>query len=965
MYTIVSMRMRSTPILAGLLAGCYTAPPVEPPAPPGIVFTYPVDDQRDVPLGARLVISFSAPIADTVATGCSVVGPSGHADIAVSVVGQGKTLAITSGAFEPGTTYEVHVPGAAGELGGPLLRFTTRSDRPLAGPPALVAFNGSDPLSPATFRPIFETSTLQLVFSEPLDPRSAVLEPGAIELVDASTSIPVPATLLATGIHVALDPLGPLAPGAIYELRLGDRLVDLAGEPAASTTVRFTPLDSLGRGPIRQMFRTRQHGDPNAAIARTDAANTMEVVHPLIGSATAEVHPNVLETELGDPRALDGPIAFTIPRGQRLSSAGLDIALAGVIPSGLTTGDIWIELLADAGGRIYRNRHRAPDVLPDNMSSPLLVDLSLDLAVYAADATGNGVLAQTVLGVQLSGLAIADEGALAIETLGALDIDLLGITAAPTNIVLDLISDPDATRDGDAQPPSLRVSLPAADSHDLVTDDGIELVFDEPIDIDRARDGGITLHDAGGNLVPSALELHGSAVVVRPRATLLGNHAYRVELAGVADRAGNLMAPRALAVGTQLVAQTDVPVTVIAVHPGAPCALVDPDPASAGRCAGGSTADDRYRPFALAANERIAVVFAQPIAAATAVLGSACGTGSVRVERVDEQGACVEAVPGTLVKRPRELAFVPDRRWREGARYRLRLFSGRNSVCEPGDLCGANGRSANFDPLAGMSADAGGGPDLVVDFVGTAATTATTLLAGASPSADLNGSGHMEQGEQRPDENRVALRIAGTSGLITSASFQGPDCVPATPEVEACMYVLGAIPAQLGDRRDSCTLPDGTTAASCIPVAMSAQAMYSTSISMTAGAIGVPLTTETGMSVMRVRERADGPLEGYIVGRDGKPVMVVALDLYMDAPDMGLPIAQHDMHSKPLSVSLEGPLTFLPDGRIAITLRNRADVPISVGIDAPLGITGAVDLVVPAGEMKLQLVSPSQRGSLP
>jgi hypothetical protein len=238
------------------------------------------------------------------------------------------------------------------------------------------------------------------------------------------------------------------------------------------------------------------------------------------------------------------------------------------------------------------------------------------------------------------------------------------------------------------------------------------------------------------------------------------------------------------------------------------------------------------------------------------------------------------------------------------------------------------------------------------------------LLAAAMPHADLNGSGHMEQGEPRPDDNRVALRIAGTSGLISSASFNGPDCVPGTPEVEACMYVLGAIPAQLGERRDNCTLPDGSTAASCVPVAMSAQVMYSTSVAMTANAI-LSLTTETGMSVMRVREHPDRPLEGYIVDRAGVPTMIVALDLYMDAPDMSLPIAQHDMRSKPLSVSLEGPLEFRADGRIAISLRNTAEVPITVGIDAPLGITGAVNLVVPAGEMKLQLMSRAQRGSLP
>jgi hypothetical protein len=951
-----------------LVAGCYTASPVEE-SQQGVVFTYPVDHQLDVPLGARLLVSYALPVDPNLASSCAVIGPDGPVEISARIVGDGKTLALTSSAFEPGTTYRVQVggTGSSGEgVGAQLFGFTTRSDRPRAGAPSLIAVNGSEPAlvgDPTTaFRPIFESSTLQLVFSEPLDPRTVVLEPGALELVDAVTGEAVSATLFASGIHAAIDPAAPLVPGTTYLLRLGDHLVDLAGEHLAPSTVSFVPVDSLGRGPIHQVFRTRQDGDPDAAIARTDVTNAMEVLHPLIGEATAAMQPNVLATELGDPLALGGPIAFRIPAGQRLSSSGLAIQLAGTIPSGLETGDIQIELVTDGGGRLYRNRYRPADTIPDNTTSPLLVDLSFDLAVYATDPTGNAVLAQTVLGVQLTGLAIADEGALAIETLGALDIGLLGITGAPANIVLDLISDPGATPAVDVQPPALLTSLPAADSHDWVADEGIELVFDEPIDIARARAGGIVLRD-GATAVAATLELHGSVVVVRPRTPLAGNHSYKVELADVADRAGNVMAAQSLAVATQMLVQTDVPASVVAVQPGAPCSLVDAKQPSMGRCAGGAAADDRYRPFALAANERIAVVFDQPLRASSLVLGRSCNTGSIRVERVDAQGACVDAVGGTLLVHQRDVAFVPDRPWQPGERYRLRLVAGANASCDANEICGANGRPANFDPLAGTTT--GGGPDLISDFVGEPTTRATTLLATASPSADLNGSGRMEQGEVHPDDNRVALRIAGTSGLIDSASFQGPDCVPSTPAVESCMYVLGAIPAQLGERRDNCTLPDGSTVASCVPVTMSAQAMYSTSVTMTAGALGIPLTTETGMSVMRVRERADGPLEGFIVDRGGTPTLVVALDLYMDAPDMSLPLAQHDMHSKPLAVALEGPLVFKPDGRIAITLRNTADVPISVGINAPLGITGAVKLVVPAGEMRLQLMSRAQRGSLP
>jgi hypothetical protein len=326
------------------------------------------------------------------------------------------------------------------------------------------------------------------------------------------------------------------------------------------------------------------------------------------------------------------------------------------------------------------------------------------------------------------------------------------------------------------------------------------------------------------------------------------------------------------------------------------------------------------------------------------VLGAACGTGSVRVEQIDDAGACVQTVAGTLVRRQRELELVPERPWQQGVRYQLRLVSGGDGTCSAGEVCGANGKAASFDPLAGTTASKAGGPDLVARFIGGAASKATTLLAATRPLVDTNGTG----------------------GLLDFAYFNGPDCEPSTPEVESCMYIQGTIPAQLGERRDNCTLPDGSSVATCIPVAMSAQAMYSTSMGMTAGALGIGIPTETGTSIMRVRERKDGsPLEGYIVDRGGVPTMIVALDLYMDAPDMSLPLAQHDMHSKPLSVSLEGPLEFQPDGRIAIGLRNTTEVPITVGINAPFGISGTVKLVVPKGEMRLRLMSGAIRGSQP
>ncbi|HET9988439.1 MAG TPA: Ig-like domain-containing protein, partial [Kofleriaceae bacterium] len=376
-----------------VLTACGSGQPATPPQPVHVVLTSPHDHELDVPLGSRIVVSFSGAVPDGVESAAQILGPAGPVAIATKITGGGKTLELGSSELDPGTPYEVDVPGAT-------FHFTTRDDRPHVGPPRLIAFAGADPASAVTIR---DTATLELVFSEPLDPRSVVQGDAAIELVDTTTGLTVPATLLANGIHVALAPAAPLIAGDAYELVLGGQLLDTGGEAFAATTIAFTPVDTLGSGPIAQHFRIRQPGDPMPDIARTDASNTIAIVHPLIGSASAAISPGAIDAALGDPAALGGPIAFTIPKGQRFAAAGLEIALGGAVPSGLTTGDIAIELVTTGGGVIEHNAFS--DASPDNTDAPLRVELDLDVAVYASDPTGNAVLAQTLLGVQLDGIA--------------------------------------------------------------------------------------------------------------------------------------------------------------------------------------------------------------------------------------------------------------------------------------------------------------------------------------------------------------------------------------------------------------------------------------------------------------------------------------------------------------------------------------------------------------------------------
>jgi hypothetical protein len=970
--------------IAVLPAACSSDPtPPLATAPPGVVFTFPADRQLDVPVGTRIVVTFSEPIDATALGPCSgqgdavtgafcVVGPDGPIAAEALPTDDGFGVAITNPSLAAGTTYAVYVRAALDPVAenlpasGPLFTFTTRATRPRAAAPAVVSIDGSDPaqLATAPFRPFLDSSTLRLVFSEPLDPRSVELAPGALELLDPGGAA-VPALVVSSGIHVSIDPDDLLTAGAAYTLRVGPGLVDLGGQPVAAGAWTLTPLDSQGNGTIPQVLRARQPGDPGPDISRAGLPPNIALIHSaLIGDEEKPVLSSTLASVMGDPEALGGPIAFTIPKGQRLHLGGIDVKLGGSIPTGLATGDIVIELLTDAGGRLFRNPYQAGEQRPENARSPLHVDFTLDLALSSVDPIGNAVMTETVLNVQAVGTAIATDGVLAIDTATSMDLSLLGVTTAPTNMVLQLITDTTGAQpDVDAAPPVLVATYPTEGSNQLGAGDGIELIFDEAIDVARARAGGIRLETAGGQAVATTIESHGAAIVVRPRARLAYATNYRVLLGDVVDLAGNRLEHLPVTMATPPLAGTDAPLMVVAAHPGVPCAVTATSAAAGGRCRGGGDGDDLYRPFAIGADEPVGVVFDQPPTPGSLTLGTSCNTGSVRIEELDAGGGCAGAVEGTFVARERSFEFVPDRPWAIDRRYRLTLVSGDNDSCGAGEICGLSGDAGNFDPLEDGAGDPGGA-NLVIDFAGAPQVAPTFIFHEVSPMTDLNGSGTVDGGETRRDENRAAMRITGTTGAVSEAEFTTDDCLPATPETEACLYLSGAMPVELGALATNCALPDGTTAPTCIPATLSPQAMYGTAVTMSAEVIGLAsIDANTETSVMRIREpAAGGPLTGYIVESGGGAELVLALDVYMDAPDMEVLLSSHDLHSKPLTMLLRGPVEFLPDGRIVIGAANVNAIPLVVNIDAPLGITGAVEMVVPAGEMRLQLMSPPLRG---
>lgn len=993
-------------LLATLPAGCGDKPFELPRPGPGIIFSYPFAGQMDVPTRARVVLTFTDAIDPEVLNqpctgtppsiqgGVCVVGPSGVVAGTLTALGgteengdRDTIVHFQADEYEPGATYSVFVspsllasrePPTNIPDSGPLFSFRAAHDQTRSNePPVVWAVNGRPPETPGL--PFMDFTTVRVLVSEALDPDSVRLgDTVAFVELSGTDEVPVPGTLLAGGPHITFDPDADLVPGRSYRLRLTSGIRDAGGEALADQELDFTPYDSRtddGQEVVQVLNTQPAIGDdgfPAVSTTLGDTINSIRVVSQLVGETSIDVRDANLEATMANPALFEETIPLTIRKGQALISTGLDVRLGGEIPANLQTGDVTVSFISDVTGYVIRNPYRPPDTYPDDAESPLLVYLSFDAGVSAKDALGNAVLNQNLYGVQVVGAALVRDGALFIEAAGSIELDLLGVARAPANLVFTVATTPPETlAPVDAQAPTLLAAHPFDGQDDFPPTTSIRLIFDEPV---SAADGDIELLQANGVPVDILVRPEGSTLVVTPRAGPLAYGAgYSVRINAARDLSGNPARTDAadaaggdglIEFSTPVLSTTNqTPPLLTSLYPGVPCVLVDASAESPGRCAGGLAGDDTYAPFTLPANRPIVATFDKPMNRNTMTLGATCGTGSVRVEALDEAGSCIGPVPGTLMKRERGFRFEPDQRWQVGQRYRLTLGTGTNNSCDGEELCGLNGRPLNPDPLNGSEDGEGGGPTptLIIEFTADPATEDTFVPAATSPFSDVNGSGFMETGEVARFENYAAMRVIDTTGVIPGVGFEPDDCVPGTPEEEGCTYVGASLPVSMEAARESCTVGedadgDPIVVARCVPARLFPQVIYGTSVRMRL--LGI-VTINTGRVVMRMREAIDQPSRGYVIEdpATGAPVLRATLSAYMDAPDMSIPLAGHDLESKEITLSISGPVEFADDGRMRISASNDQAVQVTVAIDfIGLGL-GTMTIEIPVGAMSLQLMS--------
>ena len=984
---------------------------------PGVVYSYPFPGQKDVSVGARIIVGFTDPVDEKALTGeCTattgafcVVGPDGQPlpNVAVAAEPDKTVVHFLSEALQPGTDYDVFVRPAL--LGGkatnlsdeqPLFSFRTRQSKPIGGePPSVLTINSEDAGVFAIGEaktgeprfPVVDFTGIRVTFSEPIDPDS-IREGDTFQFVEVDpatgdTIAAVPGTLLVQGTYVSFDPAADLGDGKNYRLRLSSGIRDLGGEALADSEFAFVPQSTAGdSGRTTQILDTQpsreEAGFELASPTIGRPINRIEEFSPMIGEKVVEFYEGVVVAEMADADAFGPIIPVTIRKGALLRTTGIDIKLGGQLPVGVDTGDLSLTFLSDATGYLVRNLYRPASQVPDDDTSPVYAFLNFDVALTSSDPTGNALLNQTTLNIQSVGTAKVDKGSLSIQVTASTELDLLGVDDPTVQVILGLNLDPESKPPVDTQGPFFTAARPASGEQEFPAGDRLLLTFSEAIDTSKLEAGSITLATAGGTAVPVRVLGNGSTLIVTPVTPLQAGQNFRLSIgSGVVDLAGNPLVPRgddATGGVNQLDFRTGpistsrpIPPLVAAIYPGAPCALTAGGADSPGRCASGAGNDDRYAPFELPANQDLEVYFNQPIRQNTLTLGTLCGTGSVRVEIVDGGDICQGTVPGTLLRRERSLRFVPAKPWEVGPIYRLTLVSGGNNNCDAGEICGTNNRPLNPDAVAGLADGEGGGPAMQIRFAAVAAALRETYIpATTSPFSDLNGNGFIDPGEVPTDENRGANLVVGTGGIVSSARFDMPDCVPETSgQSEGCFYLSGSLPVSMGQLETNCTIGQDASGNPrvvdrCIPVKVTPQILYGTSLRLEATLIGIAdLTEETGTLVMRVRETPTARNTAYIIDDGTGLKLVMTLNAYLDAPELSILLSSHDLHSKPLTIALEGPVSVTSDGRVKINAANTANIDLRVNIDAP-GPNGSIDMRIPAGQLRLQLLGHPQKNAM-
>ncbi|MGC9026892.1 MAG: Ig-like domain-containing protein [bacterium] len=512
--------------------GKKTSPPsVAAPGQTGVIATLPWEGARLMPLNAPIVINFSNPLnQDKNGAEVSLVSSSGQA-IPGQVSIQSNYLFFTpSTSLMPLTYYRFTLSGTIYDENnkqvflpaqGLTFSFETEGQYvPLVNvPPALIN------IFPAPNGPIFTNAVFRLTFSQPLS-QASIAYGQSIKLFDATSNTLVPVKLLPIGNNVVIQPVSDLTAGQNYTLTITNKLTGINGLSVTAPgmdnngvlSYTFKPLPTgkqtdltIYLDPSVQLDNSGNIINMNNVNATGIPVNANIVSSKIVGTSIAYLTGYLL-TIMGDASVNPALNPIAIPAGQRLYGSSLAINLGGVIPTGLISKKLAITFLDNASVFMAGNAYQGI-----NPQAPPAMYAIEDINMTAQDPITNAVLNQNLMGVQLTGTVTVDktDGSLIINFMGVTELSVMGIEKAPVLLFLRFRSVPVGwvapQRDNTFVATG---TIPYNGDDRIGTDSGFIINFSGPVDPANFRN--LISFGPTGSTIGYQTIYNGSSVIVQP-----------------------------------------------------------------------------------------------------------------------------------------------------------------------------------------------------------------------------------------------------------------------------------------------------------------------------------------------------------------------------------------------------------------------------------------------------------------
>ena len=961
-------------------------------------YAFPFDGQADVAVNTSVLLSFSHPL-DTFSTQeFTLTDSDGNVvEVMSTEVTEDSFATDPDSPQANGLSFKPASPLKAGEQytvtyaiglineadGNKELTVTRTSQDPLTFTTRLAkdveSFTlDSNGFFPTDDLPFTTFTTLRLRLTNDVDIKTLVLG-DTFKFQKVGTIEQVAGDLIAKGRYITFDPAVDLDVDASYELIVSNGVKDNQGNSFAGLEKVFTVLDP-GERAFKPMNITLNNGSQESPYSG-ELMNAVTIKSVLIGANDTTYVDSDLITELANLGNFKSAAPMVIRKGSILNSSSLTVKVGGEFPTGFNTGNIRMTNISDATGYLINNTNSDHKYAPKQLH--LFMDVAMTTDGYDEDGKlngkANGGLSQNIMHLELIGTVRTEGPAMIIDAVSEIDLKILGVDNAHAQISFHMeayTADETPALAVDVTSPVFQSAYPHTNTQHFSLGDNVTITYNEPLELASLQN--LVLKDANGVAVETFISQDGSSIIIDPVVSLVSATNYTIT-GNIKDLSGNpayLDQTFTTPYKAQELRKTSP--MVEATVPGYTCALVESNYANdiAGRCAGGSDGsnnvveDDKFNIFSLQADRDIFIVFSQPIDKASLVLGDACNSGSFRVEVVNSAGVCQSTVPGVMQYDNKILTFSPVENWQDqGANvYQYSLISQENATkdqvdCTNGSaICSEAGYALQTTLLKETSAEDQGGPDIKMPF---RAAPADNFVFNPlmMPTTDSNRDYRWNEGPETLTSNYALLRVKDGSlnGLMKDAQT-GCAIDTSCSEDYSKTLISAFMPTEIGEYD-----PINNR----IPVKIHAQQMISSEVYVQAnlfllGDSDVP----TGTMIMRPRYPVvDGKTvvpTGYIIWNEETEQLnfIIKLKVYMDSPNMHVTLdLSHNLHSYPITMDLQGPIEFLDDGRMQISLKNKKSIDINVLIadgngDGEGGAAGMTLEIVPGGVSLRQISLP-------